>query len=267
MELREQPAFLQYLSVDEQGQYIAEYNGLSLQSVYQPIFTRSYDIAAVEALVRITTRDKGNILPDVFFTSPQYADSDKIHVERLCRAIHIRNFANSTFSNLSLFLNMLPLVGEEFIDNDDQYAHFFSKLDALSIGHSQIVMELLETHVDDERRLCAITQKYLRNGMRVAIDDFGTGASTKHRVDLVKPSIIKFDRGLLERYMAGFREPLLYAIEVARNAQAQTVIEGIETAEQWVCMKALPIDYFQGFYLARPQPCTLNNRIMQLITN
>lgn len=264
MELREQSSFLQYLSVDEQGQYTANYNGLTLQSVYQPIFTRNYDVAAVEALVRITTHEKLSILPDVFFTSPQYSDTDKIHVERLCRAIHIRNFASSTFSNLSLFLNMLPLVGEEFIDNDNQYARFFSKLDDLSIRHSQIVMELLETPVDDEQRLCSITQKYLRHGMRVAIDDFGTGASTKHRVDMVKPSIIKFDRGLLERYMAGIRQPLLSAIEVAKNAQAQTVIEGIETAKQWVCMKELPIDYFQGFYLARPQPCTLTNRQLQL---
>ena len=267
MELREQSSFLQYLSVDKQGQYTAEYNGLTLQSVYQPIFTRDYVIVAVEALVRITTPDNFNIRPDLFFTSPQYSDGDKINVERLCRAIHIRNFANSNYSSLSLFLNMLPLIGEEFIDNDFQYANFFSKLEDLEIKHSQIVMELLETPVDDEARLCAITQKYLRNGMRVAIDDFGTGASTKHRVDIVQPSIIKLDRGLLERYMNGFRDPLIYALDVAKQVNAQTVIEGIETAEQWVCMKELPIDFYQGFYLARPQPCTLGDKLYQLIVN
>ena len=257
MELAKHQPFHQYIHVDSYGQYTASYHGLVLQSVYQPIFNRQYNIVAVEALVRITTEQNTHIRPDLFFSSNCFSDEEKIQVERLCRAIHIRNFAHSPFCQLNLFLNMLPAVGEQCIDSDRLYAQFFSTLGKLHLDNQQIVMELLEFPFDDKLQLLQITNHYKNNGFHVAIDDFGTEASNKERVDMIKPQIIKIDRSLLLQYMSGNRAPLLNAVTIAQQCHALTVIEGIETRIQWDAMTQLPIDFYQGFYLAMPQPCLM----------
>lgn len=43
-------------------------------------------------------------------------------------------------------------------------------------------------------------------------------------------------------------------ITMAKNFQADTVAEGVETAEQEAKLKALGCRYAQGFYYAKPQP-------------
>jgi EAL domain-containing protein (putative c-di-GMP-specific phosphodiesterase class I) len=47
---------------------------------------------------------------------------------------------------------------------------------------------------------------------------------------------------------------LLKAIQLAKNLNAKTVIEGIENKQQLNEMEDLGIDMFQGYYLAIPQP-------------
>ncbi|MEZ8385060.1 EAL domain-containing protein, partial [Vibrio splendidus] len=95
-------------------QFIAKYQDLTLRSVYQPIFDSSMTQIGVEALVRISNSKGAIVRPDHFFHSDETSCTDKINVERLSRAIHIRNFAQSTIRHLHLFLNVLPNVGELF---------------------------------------------------------------------------------------------------------------------------------------------------------
>jgi EAL domain-containing protein (putative c-di-GMP-specific phosphodiesterase class I) len=93
----------------------------------------------------------------------------------------------------------------------------------------------------------------------IAIDDFGCKESSPERVAQVKPNILKLDRQLLVDYMDGSTQSLLNGIKLAKACNAKTVIEGVETETQFVAMKELDIDFYQGYHLAMPQ--TLHPRL------
>lgn len=252
MILSDPQQYQQYVTFDPDGQYIAHYKGLTLRSVFQPIFAREQRVVGVEALVRIYTHYHTQIRPDRFFHSELYGLIDKLNVEYLSRLIHLRNFVLSHYRHLKLFLNVLPLSGHAVNQHlsDSLLSH---RLDELSLTHDQVVMELVELESDDDAQLKIATRSLSGQGYGIAIDDFGCRASNQARVDLLQPDIIKFDRHLLTEYMQGNTRLLLNAIDVAKQANAQTVVEGIETAQQLSAMQALDITMFQGYHLGMPE--------------
>lgn len=254
MLLSTQQQFQACISTCEDGQFIAHYKSFTLRSVYQPIFNSSSQVIGVEALVRITRDNKNQIRPDLFFHSDTYLMEDKINVERLSRVIHIRNFAQSQYKHLRLFLNLLPSVGEYFAVQDMKTSLLHQRLNDLDISTSQLVMEVVELDACNETSLKYAMKNLEKNGFNIAIDDYGTRASTKERVTTIKPSIIKIDRSLMLSYMLGNQEPLLNAIQLAKDIHSKVVVEGIESQEQLDAMLLLNIDMFQGYFLAMPEP-------------
>ncbi|ELE2164049.1 EAL domain-containing protein [Vibrio fluvialis] len=252
MILTDPQQYQQYVTFDMDGQYIAHYKGLTLRSVFQPIFSRTQRMVGVEALVRIHTHYHTQIRPDIFFHSDQYGLIDKLNVEYLSRILHLRNFSISCLRHLKLFLNVLPLSGNAVNQSisDSLLSH---RLDELGLSHDQVVMELVELASDDDVQLQRATRQLSTHGYGIAIDDFGCQASNQARVDLLCPDIIKFDRHLLAEYMQGNTALLLNAMNVAKQANAMTVVEGIETESQLRAMQALDIDMFQGYYLGMPE--------------
>jgi len=242
-------------------QFIAKYQDLTLKSVYQPIFDCSMAQVGVEALVRLSN-GKGEIVrPDHFFHSDETLYVDKINVERLSRAIHIRNFAQSKIRHLHLFLNVLPNVGELFAAEKVSDSLLAKRLHELNLSSSQIVMELVELNAESEERLKDAAHSLAQNGFQIAVDDFGTQASTEQRVRHINPHIIKIDRSVMLDFEKGNTREMTLVLELANQIGAKTVIEGIETQQQLVAMQSLGFDMYQGYHLAMPQPIELDIRL------
>ncbi|MDE1515388.1 EAL domain-containing protein [Vibrio sp. dsl-7] len=253
MVLTDKRLVLDSIYYDEDGEYYARYNGLTLRSVFQPIFDKQHQVVGAEALVRIYTQQRTQIRPDLFFHSDAFAVEDKLNVERLSRAIHIRNFNLSVYRDTRLFLNLLPIAGEQFADGNISTSQLAIQLAKLNIPHQRVVMELLEVESSDEQRLQIATAQLAASGFQIAIDDFGCRASTPARVAMLRPNIIKLDRQLLLDYMVGNCTGLLTGLQLARSSGADTVVEGIETAEQLAAMRKLNIHMYQGYYLGLPE--------------
>lgn len=242
------------LSFNDQQQYIAHYNDLTLNSVFQPIFTKDKSMVGVEALLRIFDRDKQPIRPDQFFSKKEFCDDDKVNVERLSRVIHIRNFARSALRKKKLFLNVLPRAGEKLALVDIKSGLLVSRIKELNLSQTQIVLELIELDAQNPELLNLVMHQFKQHGFNIAIDDFGVHASTIERVREIQPNIIKFDRSMLLEYCNGATKPLELGIELAKSMGAETVVEGIETEQQLNAIKHLDIDMYQGFYFAMPKP-------------
>lgn len=245
--------FDQCIKYDDCGEYTAHYKELTLRSVFQPIFSRSQKIVGVEALVRIYTNGQRQIRPDRFFHSKNYNFVDQLNVELLSRAIHIRNFALSPYRDMHLFLNLLPEAGQFMIENECLSQRLSEHLKHLNLQNPQIVMEIVEQSTNNELSLKNATDRMSNIGFHIAVDDYGSEASTLERVALISPDIIKFDRSLLCKYMVGDTVPLVRAIRVAHATNAKTVVEGIETRQQFEAMKRLNLDMYQGYYLGTPE--------------
>lgn len=158
MVLTDKQQFLDCIHYDEGGEYYARYNGLTLRSVFQPIFDKQHQVVGAEALVRIFTQHHTQIRPDLFFHSETFADDDKLNVERLSRAIHIRNFSLSPYRDTRLFLNVLPVAGEQFAYCDISSTLLATRLAELNIPHHRVVMELVEIESGDEGMLQMATE-------------------------------------------------------------------------------------------------------------
>ncbi|OBS95736.1 diguanylate phosphodiesterase [Vibrio tasmaniensis] len=261
MILSDRSEFISCISVDADMQFIAKYQDLTLRSVYQPIFDSSMTQIGVEALVRISNSKGDVVRPDHFFHSDDTLCTDKINVERLSRAIHIRNFAQSNIRHLHLFLNVLPNVGELFAAEKVSDSLLAKRLHELNLSCEQIVMELVELNAESEERLKDAAHSLAENGFQIAVDDFGTQASTEQRVRHINPHIIKIDRSVMLNFEQGDTSEMELVLDLANQIGAKTVIEGIETQQQLAAMQSLGFDMYQGYHLAMPKPIELGLRL------
>lgn len=129
-------------------------------------------------------------------------------------------------------------------------------LDAHGMPASCLELEITESQLLDEpqvvlRNLHALKQE----GIQITIDDFGTGYSSLGYLRQLPIDCIKIDRSFIVEIDRGrgdmFAETI---ITLAHKLGAETVAEGVETAAQVHCLRALGCDTVQGFLYARPMP-------------
>lgn len=241
------------IKIDRNGHYYAIYNGMLLHSVFQPILKNNSEIIGYEALLRINCSDGRQLRADMFFKSPHYSFDCKIFVERLSRAIHIRNFAISSKRHTNLFLNTIPRSNEYFLNNDRNTKLLMQRLDELDLHSSQIVIEIVELSGYNESRLLRSIEHLKHLGFAIAIDDYGVDSSNIDRVNLVKPSILKLDKSLLVDFTQGKQRGLCEALDLGARINAQTLVEGIETEEQFRSIADLNVGMYQGFHFSTPR--------------
>ena len=255
MELKKQSDYEQYIRQDSLGEYYVVLNQYTFHSVYQPIFDKHQKMIGMEALLRIRGVDGAYIRPDLFFTDSSIDTHFRLCVEFLSRAIHIRNFARHfAGSPIKLFLNVMPqtlltLTNDMgFKDNGLLY----KRLSELGMAPSYVVFEVVEEACGDTELLSQAVKLMRANGFLFAIDDFGSHHSDMPRVKQLCPDIIKIDRSYLLDYCSGDTLAIANAVELADQMNAKVVIEGVEENGQLSAMQALDLDYYQGFYLAKP---------------
>jgi cyclic di-GMP phosphodiesterase Gmr len=92
--------------------------------------------------------------------------------------------------------------------------------------------------------------RHLRFGIH--LDDFGTGYSSLSRLKDLPLTVLKLDRVFVQDIENVSRgQKLLRAmIHLARELELQVVAEGMETQEQASFLKALGVEYAQGWLYA-----------------
>ena len=119
----------------------------------------------------------------------------------------------------------------------------------------QVVIEVTETGFVDHITRAEITAARAL-GARVAIDDFGTGTNGLAQLQDLEIDLIKIDQSFVRKI--GSQAPgakLVDAIVgIAREIDAQTVAEGVETEQQAEYLTALGVEFGQGWLFARPLP-------------
>jgi EAL domain-containing protein (putative c-di-GMP-specific phosphodiesterase class I) len=231
------------------------YGGLHLRSAFQPLLSAA-DLSprAHEALLRATMDDGRPVPPPQAFRIPKKPE-DIVFLDRLCRTVHAFNFAVQAGEGDVLYLN----VDGRHLLNVEGGTHgrtFETLLAHCGLGPSQIVLEILESDISDDRRLIAAVAAYQERGYRIAIDDFGCSHSNFDRLWKLTPDIVKLDRGLILQSVANRRAGTILPklVDMMHDLGAQVVCEGIETEEQHRMVVEAGTDMVQGFLYARPQP-------------
>src|SRR5207248_5366132 len=121
----------------------------------------------------------------------------------------------------------------------------------------RLVIEITEhAQVDDYDALLFALAPLRERGARLAIDDVGAGFANLRHILRLAPDIVKLDLSLIQEIA---RDPAREALAgslvgFAEGVGAAIAAEGISSDEDLAVLRALGVDYGQGFYLARPAP-------------
>src|SRR5574344_175044 len=94
-------------------------------------------------------------------------------------------------------------------------------------------------------------------GMNILIDDFGTGFTSLQVIKDMDIDVIKIDRSFLSNQQNDFArcEKIIKGIvDLAHSLKISTIIEGIETEEQFKIAIRTNVDYIQGFIFSSAIP-------------
>lgn len=243
-----------HLSYDESsGIYVATYLGFIMKSAFQPIIHLDGSLMGYEALLRVyDKRSHVQCHTEQFVKSPFLSCHERLNIDTLARVLHLKNF----FLHIAeghLFLNTNPdaVIDSVSVDYFNQFIH--CRIQPMGTAIDQIYLELLEYKCSSDQALTTSIQDLSKNGFKIALDDYGCKASSEIRARNVRPDIIKMDRSLLAQYMVGVQEPLLKAIRVARELNAEVLLEGVEDFNFYLKARDLDVNYLQGYFIGRPE--------------
>ena len=223
----------------------------SVVPAFQPIVeVDSGNIHAYEVLMRI--KQDGRLIPASEFIHVaermgMIHKLDHILIDKALKEAVERNFRGR------LFFNLTPraLVLEDFIEN---MRHLIEKY---RFDPDQIVFEITEREtVRNMDMLKELSMSLKKEGFHFAVDDFGSGFSSfmylKHLpVDYVKIEG-EFIRSILDSKMD--RAFVISVIALAETLGIKTVAEFVESEKVFAAIKAMGIDYAQGYYIGKPEP-------------
>ncbi|MDH2915870.1 MAG: EAL domain-containing protein [Gallionella sp.] len=230
---------------------IGHHGDYTLRSAFQSIVSLSHcRSVGHEALVRATDSAGATLPPSALFDGAAN-EAELVHLDRLCRALHVHNFAQHADQNSWLFLNVHPIVSV----NGRFYGRFFEELlEAAHLPPERIVIEILEDGLLDDHQLASAVSFYRDRGCLVALDDFGIGHSNFGRIWQVKPHIVKLDRSNLvfARQDATARRLLPRLVKLLHEAGCLVLIEGVGDEYEAMLAMESDADMAQGYYFSRP---------------
>ncbi|MBY4126845.1 bifunctional diguanylate cyclase/phosphodiesterase [Rhodococcus fascians] len=229
-----------------------------LTMAYQPIVELATGtVVGAEALIRWNHPELGLLMPDTFI--PLAEDADLIvplslwiitEVARTiadwqARDIHLQvgvNVSPAHFAAGTLATDVIAIV--------DTYRIEHGRL-AIELAESQTLHDLDAVHYQ--------LRDVQRHGVLVAIDDFGSGFSSLERLATLPVDILKIDKSLTQHldsdnlHRRRAMTTLCTALaDVTATLGKDTVIEGIESAEQLQICTDMGVTFGQGHLLGRP---------------
>lgn len=129
--------------------------------------------------------------------------------------------------------------------------------DAYPIPDGLIQIEITETISSMSHIVVNNIANSLHNmGFSVSMDDFGTKYSNMAVLTQFEFDTVKVDRSLLTDVEKNQKNKtvLKHTLEMLKDLSVETVIEGVETAEQVEVLRELGCDIVQGYFYGRPEP-------------
>jgi EAL domain-containing protein (putative c-di-GMP-specific phosphodiesterase class I) len=213
---------------------------------FQPIVNiATRGIFAFEALVR----GPGGESAEWVFAQ---VDADNLHAfDQACRTRAVR---------LAATLGMQALLSINFLPNAVSSPRkcirsTLRECERTGFPASQIIFEVSETeNVINPAHLLDIFRRYREMGFRTAIDDFGAGYAGLGLLGQYQPDLLKLDMGLVCGIDAHAPRQIIVEglVAMAKRLGTTVIAEGIETARERDCLRAMGIELMQGFLFCEP---------------
>ena len=219
---------------------------------YQPFFdVQSGDRRGLEALVRWRHPTRGLIPPDQFI--PLAEETGLIVplgewvLRRAC------DDATSWPADIKVAVNLSPVQ----LKQAELFDVIQSALRNSGLPPERLEIELTESVLlDRAAENHALMERLKSLGISLSLDDFGTGYSSLSCLTAFPFDKIKIDKSFIGNLTTRDESSAIISsiVILARGLNMSVTAEGVETREQFDRLKALGVNFAQGYLLGRPTP-------------
>jgi len=225
-----------------------------LLTYFQPIVRCQSpgEVFGYECLLR-GMADDGQLVPAPQLYAAARASGLLFQLDRQARLQHVRAAADRGIMS-HVFINFNPTA---IYDPTHCLRSTVDAVETAGLDPARLVFEVVECEQShDLDRLLRIFEYFRAAGFRVALDDFGGGYNSVNLLTRLRPDFVKLDMRLV-RCMDrdGYEGQLMGKIlQLARQLDVQTIVEGIETAQEFATVQQHGADFAQGFLFGYPNP-------------
>ncbi|WP_159450215.1 bifunctional diguanylate cyclase/phosphodiesterase [Demequina sp. NBRC 110056] len=226
-----------------------------LTVVYQPqVDLVAGEIVALEALVRWTHSDRGQVLPDEFIPLAENSGlifplTELVLDQALADLRVWRDAGHDIRMSVNLSARHLSDLGLPQVVAEIMRRH------ATPAG--ALVLEVTETGIFSDPARADLVLRALRgNGVEIAIDDYGTGNASLSYLRRLKIDELKVDRSFVSNIGSEDHDRIIVrsTIELALALDLRVVAEGVEDADTAQALQELGGVIAQGYHLGAPVP-------------
>jgi cyclic di-GMP phosphodiesterase Gmr len=137
------------------------------------------------------------------------------------------------------------------------------------LSPSMVDLELTESClIDDEHLAHRLIRLFRELGAQVHLDDFGTGYSSLSHLARLPLDVLKLDGSFITSINRDAKSRALVRsmVAVGHELNLKIVAECVETAEQADFLRAIGVDYAQGYFYAKPMTIDDLERSFDLTT-
>lgn len=189
---------------------------------------------------------------ELFCTAIDYNCLLELDVSSFRKAIYsFSKKVNKLNKDSHIFINIYPstLVSALFME------HLTDVINKGLISPEQIILEISESErIADYERLKNTIRKIKNIGVKIALDDMDKGNAPLRNVLELEPDYVKFDKYFSDDLKENKKKQDLLAslLQFCKVNNIKTILEGIETKEDYKVAKSIGIHFGQGYLLGRP---------------
>ena len=215
---------------------------LHVDYVFQPIFAADgKTVFAYEALMRPEGKNVMELIGE-------YTQSDQLHVLEVAtffgamQAFFLRGY------DQRVSINSFPSDCMKAEEADAFYAYFGEEI------RGRMIIETLEYPFFSPEHWEEKSRSVRQMDNLLSVDDFGSGINDMERVRIMSPHNVKLDRALISGidHISEKQDNVKKLVGIFHAEDMLIVAEGVEEKEEFDCLVSLGVDFYQGFYLARP---------------
>ncbi len=226
----------------------------SFELYAQPVMRLS-DQAVVkyELLLRMRTDDGTLLAPGTFLhVAERFGQIARIDRWVVDRAVNL-----AIDSRLDTGVDLEINLSARSIGDPELLAFIEDRVTSTGADPTRLVFEITETAAVENIQSAREFAEELRGlGCKFALDDFGAGFGSFYYLKHIPFDFLKIDGEFIRTVTVGCTDQLIVqaCVQLAKGLGKDTIAEFVETAETLRLLRALGVDFAQGFHIARPRP-------------
>ncbi|MBR5635484.1 MAG: EAL domain-containing protein [Pseudobutyrivibrio sp.] len=223
---------------------------------YQPIVrAMTGKICGWEALVRWKNPVKGMVFPNEFI--PVLEEYRLIHkidtfvIEEVLSRYHSDIAGKMQAVPVSINLSRIDFELMDLVEFLER------KVEEYQCPKNMFHLEVTESALmDNPQFIMEQISKLRQNGFTVWMDDFGSGYSSLNVLKNYEFDLVKIDMDFLGQFETTENGKIIlrHVVSMIKNLGVHTLVEGVETQEQFDFMTSIGCELIQGYLIGRPMP-------------